>query len=66
MLIKNNTSLEYATIGMIIDNIMKNNSGTTHYIGQVEWTIIEVGSHKISIQIIYLKRYVEWIFEEKK
>ena len=49
---------------MLIDNIMKKDNGYTHYVGQVEWTIIEVGSHKISIQIRYLKRYVEWIFSE--
>lgn len=64
MLIKNNTSLEYATIGMLIDDIMKKGNGYTHYVGQVEWTIIEVGSHIISIEIQYLKRYTKWIFNE--
>lgn len=63
--IVNNTSLEYATLGMIIDNIMKSNTSNTMYYGKVEWTILEVGSHKIKVQIRYLKRYTEWRFDEK-
>ena len=66
MLIINKTNLEYGTIGMIIDNIMKSNTGNTMYYGKVEWTIIQVGSHKINVQIRYLKRYVEWRFTELK
>ena len=34
MKIINNTSLDYSTIGFIIDNIMSNTQGTTHYVGQ--------------------------------
>lgn len=64
MLIRNKTSLEYATIGMIIDQIQKSNTGNTMYYGKVDWTILEVGSHKIKVQIRYLKRYVEWYFTE--
>ncbi len=64
MKIVNKTNLEYATIGMIIDNIMKSNTGNTAYYGKVEWTIVEVGTHKIQVQIRYLKRYVEWYFKE--
>ena len=48
-----------------IDNIMSNTKGTTHYVGQIEWTILEINSHKITIQIRYLKSYVEWRFDEK-
>ena len=65
MKIINNTSLNYATIGSIIDNIMSSTKGTTHYIGQKEWTILEINTHKITITIRYLKSYVEWRFDEK-
>lgn len=64
MKIVNKTNLEYATIGMIIDNIIKNSYDDTHYYGQIEWTVLQVGSHKIKVQIRYLKSYVEWIFTE--
>ena len=65
MKIINNTSLNYSTIGSIIDNIMSSAKGKTHYVGQKGWTILEINSHKITIQIRYLKSYVEWIFDEK-
>lgn len=65
MKIINNTSLNYSTIGSIIDNIMSNTQGTTYYIGQKEWAILEINSHKITIAIRYLKSYVEWRFDEK-
>lgn len=65
MKIINNTSLNYSTIGFIIDNIMSKTKGTTHYVGQKEWTILEINSHKITIQIRYLKSYVKWRFDEK-
>ena len=64
MKIINKTNLEYATIGMIIDNIMKSNVGNTAYYGKIEFAILEVGSHKIQVQIRYLKRYTEWCFIE--
>lgn len=65
MKIINNTSLNYSIIGFIIDNIMSNAKGKTHYVGQKKWTILEINSHKITIQIRYLKSYVEWRFDEK-
>ena len=65
MKIINNTSLNYATIGSIIDNIMSSTKETTHYIGQKEWAILEINNHKITITIRYLKKYVEWRFDEK-
>lgn len=65
MKIINNTSLNYSTIGFIIDNIISNTQGTTHYVGQIEWTILEINGHKITITIRYLKKYVEWRFDEK-
>ena len=66
MLIRNKTNLEYGTIGMLIDNIMKYNTGNTTYYGKIEVCTIQVGSHKIKVQIRYLKRYTEWYFEEVK
>ena len=64
MKIINKTNLEYATIGMIIDNIMKSNVGNTAYYGKIEFIILKVGTHKIQVQIRYLKRYTEWCFIE--
>lgn len=65
MKIINNTHLNYSTIGSIIDRIIPNIENRTHYIGKVEWTILEIDNHKITITIRYLKNYVEWIFNEK-
>lgn len=64
MKIINETNLEYAKIGMIIDTIIKSNVGNTAYYGKVEFAILEVGTHKIKVQIRYLKRYTEWYFAE--
>lgn len=64
MKIINKTDLDYSTIGLIIDNIMKSNTGSTHYYGQIEWTIVEMAHRKVKVQIRYLKRYVEWSFYE--
>lgn len=65
MKIINNSSLNYLAIGSIIDDILSNTKGTTHYIGQIECTMLEINGHKITIQIRYLKSYVEWRFDEK-
>ena len=65
MKIINNSSLNYLAIGSIIDDILLNTKGTTHYVGQIEWTILEINGHKIKIQIRYLKSYVEWRFDEQ-
>ena len=65
MKIINNTNLNYSTIGSIIDNIMSSTKETTHYVGQKEWAILEINTHKITITIRYLKKYVEWRFDEK-
>lgn len=64
MKIINNTDLDYSTIGLLIDKIMENSKETTHYVGQVEWTILKIENHKITVQIRYLKSYVEWKFDE--
>ena len=65
MKIINNTNLNYSAIGLIMENIMLNTKGTTHYIGQIERTILEINNHKITITIRYIKKYVEWRFDEK-
>ena len=64
MLIRNKTNLDYVTIGMLIDNIMKTNTGNTSYYGKIEHCTMQVESHKIKVQIRYLKRYTEWYFTE--
>ena len=64
MLIINKTNLPYRTIGMLIDEIMKSNTGNTAYYGKIEFCTMQVGSHKIKVQIRYLKRYTEWCFTE--
>lgn len=64
MKIVNKTNLRYAELGLIIDEIMKRDIGDTHYYGQIECTFVEFGSHKIKVQIRYLKRYVKWVFYE--
>ena len=56
MKIINNTSLNYSTIGSIIDNIISNTQGTTHYVGQKEWTILEINGHKTKI----FRNVVDW------
>jgi hypothetical protein len=66
MKIVNETNLCYAELGLLIDNIIKSNTGNTMYYGKVERTIVEFGSHKIYVQIRYSKRYVEWRFYEKE
>ena len=73
MKIINNTSLNYTTIGSIIDNILSITKGTTHYIGQIEWTILEINGHKIKIQItckvptlvILIKEFLKSLVEKK-
>ena len=63
MKIINNTDLSYSTIGLIIDNIMDKNKGSTNSYGKVEWCEIEVALKKIKVKIRYLKRYIEWRFD---
>ena len=64
MKIVNETNLRYAELGLIIDNIMRSNTGSTNYYGKIEVLVIEFGSHKIRIQIRYLKKYTEWRFSK--
>jgi hypothetical protein len=64
MKIVNNTDLTYKEIGMLIDGIIKSSIDDTNYYGKVEWTVAEFSTHQIKVQIRYLKRYVEWRFDE--
>ena len=66
MLIKNNTSLDYESIGILIDKIQKETYGATLYEGLLQACKIKWYEKTIKIQIRYLKRYVEWYFEELK
>lgn len=66
MKIINNTSFDYATIGSIIDVILSNTKGKTHYVGQKEWSILKIAGKTILIRIRYLKSYLELIFDEKR
>ena len=66
MLIRNKTNLDYSTIGMLIDKIMKHNTGNTAYYGKIEVCTMQVAIYKIKVQIRYLKRYTEWCFTELK
>ena len=65
MKIINDTVLSYETIGAIIDYIMDENKGETHYYGKTEKTTMDLLDREIRIQIRYLKRYTEWRFTEK-
>lgn len=65
MKIINNTSLNYSTIGQIIDSILAMGKADTHYYGQVECSTIEVREQIIKLQIRYFKKYTEWRFDEK-
>ena len=65
MKIINETDLSYSTIGSIIDKIKEEDVGSTHYYGQVEWTVVEMAYRKIVVQIRYLKKYVEWRFSDR-
>lgn len=72
MKIINETRLSYKEIGNIIDQMLEESKGTTHYVGQVELSKIETGYGKgiyikpiiIGVQIRYLKKYCEWKFVE--
>lgn len=64
MKIINETKLSYKDIGSIIDQVMKENKGTTHYIGQVEICTVKIHFIKVGVQIRYLKKYCEWKFVE--
>ena len=65
MKIVNETDLSYANIGVVIDDVIKKDIGSTHYVGQVEYFEFTLMGIKYKCQLRYLKRYVEWRFIEK-
>lgn len=65
MKIINETNLCYAELGLLIDSIMKSNTGNTMYYGKVEWFDFKIKDIVYICQIRYFKKYVEWSFIEK-
>lgn len=65
MKIVNETNLTYREIGTLIDYVMNDTRGSTHYVGKIDFCVVSLGEHRVEIQIRYLKRYVEWRFREK-
>lgn len=63
--IVNNTNLSFKEIGEIIDKIIKNSVGTTHYYKQIELFNVVSNTEEIRVQIYYLKKYCVWTFTEK-
>ena len=64
MKIINNTSFNYEAIGKLIDKIIEESDGDTHYVGQIYICGMLYKGKEIKIQIRYLKKYVEWRFDE--
>ena len=65
MKIVNNTSFNYEAIGKLIDKIIEESDpGETHYFGQILVGSMIYKGKEIKVQIRYLKKYVEWRFEE--
>lgn len=62
-LIANNAKLPYGIIGKIIDDYL-NEYEDTYYVGKLETIIIDYKNSVYNVQIRYLKRYVEFIFEK--
>lgn len=67
MKIINETNLSYQYIGWIIDKLIEDDQGDTHYFGKVDYkSIIIKDERTINIQIRYLKTYTEFRFWEVK
>lgn len=64
MKIVNNTSLNYEAIGKLMDKIIEESYDDTHYAGQIYICGMIYKDKEIKIQIRYLKKYVEWRFDE--
>lgn len=64
MKIVNNTSFNYEAIGKIIDKIIEESYDDTHYVGQIYIFGMLYKGKEIKVQIRYLKKYVEWRFDE--
>jgi hypothetical protein len=64
MKIINNTSFNYEDIGKLIDKVLNYNQGETNYVGKIYVCGMLYKGKEITIQIRYLKKYVEWRFSE--
>ena len=62
-LIVNKAKLPYGVIGKLIDNYI-NDYEDTIYVGKIEIIVIDFKGRLYNVQIRYLKRYVEFRFEE--
>lgn len=62
-LIVNKAKLPYGVIGKLIDDYI-NDYEDTIYVGKIEIMVIDFRGRLYNVQIRYLKRYVEFRFEE--
>lgn len=62
-LIVNNVKLPYKIIGKVIDDY-KNDFEDTHYVGKLETVIIDYKNTVYIVHIRYLKKYIEFRFED--
>ena len=63
-LIVNKAKLPYGIIGKIIDDYINDYEDTTFYVGKLEILVIDYTDTLYNVQIRYLKRYIEFRFEE--
>ena len=63
-LIVNKAKLPYGIIGKIIDDYINDYEDTTFYVGKLEILVIDYKDTLYNVQIRYLKRYIEFRFEE--
>ena len=63
-LIINKAKLPYGIIGKIIDDYINDYEDTTFYVGKLEILVIDYKDILYNVQIRYLKRYIEFRFDE--
>ena len=63
-LIINKAKLPYGIIGKIIDDYINDYEDTTFYVGKLEILVIDYKDILYNVQIRYLKRYIEFSFNE--
>lgn len=63
-LIVNKAKLPYGIIGKIIDDYINDYEDTTFYVGKLEILVIDYKDILYNVQIRYLKRYIEFSFNE--
>ena len=64
ILIVNDAELPYQFIGMVIDDYLNDYEEDTIYVGKLEILVIDYKDILYNVQIRYLKRYIEFRFEE--